>query len=235
MVSGTLFDYVPPAAVRELALRKTGAAEIHDQCLSERNRRVHVLTPDFSLASQRLESVGGHSPPPYILLARYRARDRFAVPFLPDESFQHQPCAALDCLQTGTRVVGRLYYDLRRWRTNLKDADKMDQRDKFLADPTYVCEPRLLIGFRDQLQGVRIGNVDWGGAPVRLRSGQSVATSYGDLFLGVVVRLLDRGRDAGRPRLAGLRGGRPAAPASPSVRGPRPDPAGRAAGRSGIF
>ena len=195
-VNQTIFDYVPPESVRKLALAKAEYAEIHDQCVSINSRRTHVMTPKYSLASQCMDSVGGHSPPPYILMVRHTAESRYIVPFLPDESFLHQPCAAFHCRQAGARIVGRLHYDLAVWRTNLKNADKMDQRDKFMADPTFICEPRLLFGFRDQIRGVRVGNVDWGGDDIQLLPGQSVAVSYGDLYVGVVAMLLE---SSGRP------------------------------------
>ncbi len=181
----TLFDYVPPESVRVLAHTKAPYAEIHDRGVSLASRRTHVITPSFSLASQCIERVGGHSPPSYILLVRNSRAPRPSVPFLPDESFTHQPCASFLSRQDGRRIVGRLHYDLVE-----------EQRAKFIEDPAFFCEPRVLFGRRDQIRAVRVGNVDWGGGDVRLLPGQSVAVSYGDLFLGVVVLLLDR---AGQP------------------------------------
>ena len=181
----TLFDYVPPEAARHLAHEKPEYTEIHDRGVSLDSRRTHVITPTYSLASQSLQRVGGHSPPSYILLVRNSTAPRPSVPFLPDESFTHQPCAAFLSRQSGNRIVGRLHYDLAE-----------EQRQKFLDDPTFTCEPRVLFGLKDQIKAVRIGNVDWGGGDVRLMPGQSVAVSYGDLHLGVVPVLLDR---AGQP------------------------------------
>ena len=178
--SQTFFDYAPPAAVRQLAIEKAERAEIHDRGVSVCSRRTHVITPTYSLASQSMDRVGGHSPPSYVLLVRNSRAPRCSVPFLPDESFTHLPCATFLSRQSGKRIIGRLHYEL-----------APEQREKFLDDPTYVCEPRLLFGLEDQIREVRIGNVDWGGRDVRLRPGQSVAVSYGELFLGVVPLLLD--------------------------------------------
>ncbi len=171
----TLFDYVPPEAVRALASEKAEYAEIHDRGISIGSRRTHVITPRYSLSSQCTEHVGGHSPPSYVLVVRDASGPRRSVPLLPDESFTHQPCAGFRSRQIGNRIVGRLHYEL---------ADEM--REKFLSDPTCLCEPRMLFGLGDQIREVRVGNVDWGGGDVRLLPGQSVAVSYGDLFLGVV-------------------------------------------------
>ncbi|NLS77968.1 MAG: hypothetical protein GXY76_11975 [Chloroflexi bacterium] len=181
----TFFDYVPPEPVRRLALGKTAPIEIHDRGVSLASRRAHAIGPAFSLASQCIERVGGHSPPSYILLVRDSRAPRPSVPFLPDESFTHQPCASFWSRQEGFRVVGRLHYPLAE-----------EQRAKFIEDPAFFCEPHVLFGLRDQIKAVRIGNVDWGGGDVRLQPGQSVAVSYGDLFLGVVALPLDR---AGQP------------------------------------
>ena len=106
---------------------------------------------------------------------------RRSVPFLPDESFTHQPCATFQSWQEGGRIIGRLHYELVE-----------EPREKFLSDPTYFCEPCVLFGQRDDIREVRVGNVDWGGGDVHLLPGQSVAVSYGDLFLGVVPLPLDR-------------------------------------------
>lgn len=177
----TFFDYVPPDPVRALALEKAEYTEIQDRGVSLGSRRTHVITPRYSLASQCIDSVGGHSPPSYILLVRNVAGPRASVPFLPDESFMHQPCAMFKSRQVSTRIVGRLHYDIAE-----------EQHQKFLEDPTFVCEPRTLFGLKDQIKEVRVGNVDWGGESVRLVPGQSVAVSYGNLYLGVVSRLLYR-------------------------------------------
>ena len=113
---------------------------------------------------------------------------RPSVPVLPDESFTHQPCAVFQSRQVGNRVIGHLHYELQD-----------GQEAKFLDDPTFVCEPRVLFGLRDQIREVRIGNVDWGGREVKLLPGQAVAVSYGDLFFGVVLVMQDT---AGAPEKA---------------------------------
>ena len=157
----TLFDYVPPDGVRTLAREKAGISEIHDRGVSLGSRRTHVLTPDWSLASQCLQTVGGHSPPSYILLVRNKTEERVSVPLIPDESFLHMPCATFTSRQEGARVVGRLHYERPE-----------DEEERFLNDPTFYCEPRVLFGLRDPLREVRIGNVDWGGGDIQLRSGR---------------------------------------------------------------
>jgi len=176
----TLHDYVPPAAARELAVQKPDYAEIHDRAPSLHSRRTHIMTPRYSLSSQSLDWTGGHSPPAYVLLVRDAPGLRRSTVALPDESFTRLPCALFRCRQTGSRVVGRLHYDLAE-----------EQRERFLEDPGFVCEPRILFGPREQVQDVQIGNVDWGGGPVTLLPGQPVAVSYGDLFVGVLVQPLD--------------------------------------------
>lgn len=181
----TLFDYTPPEFVRTLALEKAEYAEIHDRSISSGDRRTHVITPKYSLASQCTERIGGHSPSTYVMIVRNVSSPRNSIPFLPDESFTHQPCAAFKSRQALTRIIGRLHYDLAE-----------DQREKFLADPTFICEPRMLFGLRNQIREIRVGNVDWGGGDICLLPGQSVAVSYGNLYVGVVPLLLDR---AGRP------------------------------------
>ena len=171
----TLFDYVPPDAVRELAVQKPEHTEIHERSISTKSRRTHVMTPRYSLASQCMPQVGGHSPPAYVLLVREAAGPRRSVAIVPDESFSHQPCATFQSRQTGSRIVGRLRYEVPE-----------GERAKFVEGSHYVCEPRALLGRREQIEAVRIGNVDWGGARVRLEPGQPVAVSYGDLFVGLV-------------------------------------------------
>ena len=175
----SLFDYVPPERVRSLGNEVADGSEIHDRGISLGSRRTHVIRQAYGLASQSLQTVGGHAPPSYILLVRNSKAPRPSVPFLPDESFTHQPCATFLSRQNGSQVIGRLHYAL-----------PQEQRDKFLDDPTFICEPRVLFGMRDQIESVRVGNVDWGGNHVSLLPGQSVAVSYGDLYLGVVVLLL---------------------------------------------
>lgn len=181
----TLFDYVPPEPIRNLAIEKSAYAEIHDRVVSLHSRRTHVMTPSYSLSSQSMDRVGGHSPPAYVLVVRHSSGPRRSVPLLPDESFSHLPCARFQSRQTGHRLVGRWYYEL-----------TPDEREKFSVDPTYVCEPRALFGRRSDIREVRIGNVDWAGAEARLLPGQTIAISYGDLYLGLMTLPLDR---EGRP------------------------------------
>lgn len=189
----TLFDYVPPEPVRDLATHKPEVTEIHDRVQSLNSRRTHVMTPRYSISSQCVERVGGHSPPACVLIVRHAPGLRRSVPFLPDESFTHQPCAAFQGRQEGSAVLGRLRYPL-------KDED----RPKFLNDHTFVCETRALLGPRGDIREVRVGNVDWGGRPVSLLPGQTVAVSYGDLYLGVCPLPVDKNGTpiAGRVALA---------------------------------
>ena len=189
----TVFDYVPPDAVRTLAQEKAGISEIHDRGVSLGSRRTHFLTPNWSLASQCLQTVGGHSPPSYILLVRNKTEERVSAPLIPDESFLHMPCATFTSRQEGARVVGRLHYERPE-----------DEEERFLNDPMFYCEPRVLFGLRDAIQEVRIGNVDWGGGDIQLQPGQSVAVSYGDLYYGIVPLLLTEDGKArqGHARLA---------------------------------
>jgi len=177
----TLFDYVPPEPIRDLSVRKPEMTEIHDRVQSLNSRRTHVMTPRYSLSSQCVEKVGGHSPPSCILIARHAPGLRRSIPFLPDESFTHQPCASFQGRQEGGTVLGRLSYPL-----------KDENRPKFLNDHTFVCETRALLGPRGDIREVRVGNVDWGGRPVALLPGQTVAVSYGDLYLGVCPLPVDR-------------------------------------------
>lgn len=180
-VNMTLFDYVPPEAVRRLSAEKPPMSVILDRVVSLKSRRTHVMTPQFSLSSQCTERVGGHSPAASILLVRHAPGLRRSVPFLPDESFSHQPCAAFQGRQAGATILGRLSLALR-------DKD----RAKFVDDPTYVCETRALLGPREDIREVRVGNVDWGGRDVRLLPGQAVSVSYGDLLFGVRPLALDQ-------------------------------------------
>ncbi len=177
-VNATLFDYVPPEQIRRLALEKPDCTEIRDRSVDRssgiESLRTHVMTPGYSIASQCLVGVGGHSPPAYILVARKTDSARKSVPVLPDESFTHQPCAEFESRQEGTTVLGRLRYRL-----------KEEDRGRFLEDRGYVCEPRVLFGLKNDIREVRIDNIDWGGNPVRLRSGQSVCAAYDGLFLGL--------------------------------------------------
>ncbi|MCH8294459.1 hypothetical protein IH992_25530, partial [Candidatus Poribacteria bacterium] len=119
----------------------------------------------------------------YILLVRDTDSDRKSVPFLPDESFLHQPCASFQSRQiqtsSGSVAFGRLHYEL---------ADT--PRQKFLDDPTFRCEPHILFGRPEDINSVWIGNVHWGGERCRLLPGQPVSVSYGDLFLGVSLQSL---------------------------------------------
>jgi hypothetical protein len=181
----TLYDYVPPAPIRELASHKPEYLEIHDRVISTGGRRTHVMTPASSFASQTDGRVGGISPPFYVLLVRHAPGLRRSVPFLPDESHSRQPAAGFLSRQEGNRLVGRLDYE-----------PTEEERARLLEDHTYVCEPRVLFGLREHIYDVRIGNVDWAGGDVSLLPGQAVAISYGDLFLGVSALALDR---AGNP------------------------------------
>lgn len=177
----TLFDYVPPEPIRRWSANKPPRIEIHDRVLSLKSRRTHVMTPGYSLSSQCVERAGGHSPPACILLVRHAPGLRRSVPFLPDESFSHQPCAVFQGRQAGNLILGRLSYPL---------VEKL--RSKFLEDPTFVCETRALLGPKDDVREVRIGNVDWGGREVRLLPSQGVAVSYGELYFGVRPIPVDR-------------------------------------------
>lgn len=173
-VNSTLFDYVPPAGVRALAAGWE-RGEIEDRTISLGSRRSNVVRPGFSLASQSMTRCGGHSPPPCVVLVRDTEHPRCSVVVAPDETYSHRPCAVFAGRQRGGRVVGRLHYELRE-----------GEREKFAADPEYMCEPRVLFGPREEIAAVRVGNVDWAGAPVRLRPGQAVAVSYGELAVGVI-------------------------------------------------
>jgi hypothetical protein len=137
--------------------------------------------------------VGGHSPPSYILLVRNKTEERASVPIIPDETFLHMPCATFTSRQEGARVIGRLHYERPE-----------DEEERFLNDPTFYCEPRVLFGLRGTIREVRIGNVDWGGGDIQLQPGQSVAVSYGDLYYGIVPLLLTEDGEArqGHARLA---------------------------------
>jgi len=185
-VNHTLYDYVPPPQVRALVVDRPDPMVICDRNSAMASRRTHVVTSSYGLASQCMERVGGHSPAAYVLMVRNTDAPRPSLAIVPDESFSHLPCASFQSRQSDSRVVGRLWYDL-----------PDDQRDHFLEDPTFVCEPRVLFGLRDQIEEVRVGNVDWGGRPVQLRAGQSVAVSWGDLFVGLTLTLTDA---EGEPR-----------------------------------
>jgi len=188
-VNFTLFDYLPPRGVREL-VGPADRGEIEDRTVSLGSRRANVVHPGYSLASQSVARCGGHSPPPYVVLVRDSEHQRCSVVVAPDETYSHRPCASFASRQDGSRVVGRLH---------LEPAE--GQLEKHLADPEFVCEPRVLFGPREEIVAVRIGNVDWGGAPVRLQPGQPVALSYGELAVGVVAAPVDA---AGEPAPAML-------------------------------
>jgi hypothetical protein len=179
----TLFDYAPSKVTRQLAHTKPELSVIQDRGVSLNSTRTHILTPRFSLASQSVDSIGGHSPPSYILLVRDSDSQRRSVPFLPDESFLHQPCATFQSQQiqtpSGSVAFGRLHYEL---------GDT--PRQKFLDDPTFQCEPHILFGLREDITSIWIGNVHWGGERCRLLPDQPVTVSYGDLLLGVSLRSL---------------------------------------------
>ncbi len=183
-VNFTLLDYVPPPAVRELAAARRNDVLL-DRTVSLGSRRTHVMTPGWSLATQQVARVGGHSPSPYLLLVRDSDHPRASVVIAPDETFSHRPCAGFDVRQESGRALARLH---------CRPTD--EELAKAQADPDFICEPRLLLGAREEIAAVRVGNVDWGGAPVALDPGQAVALSYGDLHLGVLVLPMT---DAGDP------------------------------------
>ncbi len=173
-VNSTLFDYVPPPGVRALAT-SWERGEIEDRTVSLGSRRSNVVRPGYSLASQSLARCGGHSPPPYVVLVRDTEHPRCSVVVAPDETYSHRPCAIFAGRQRDGLVVGRLHYEVPE-----------GERAKFEADPDYICEPRVLFGPRSEIAAVRVGNVDWAGAPVRLQPGQPIAVSYGELAVGVI-------------------------------------------------
>lgn len=183
-VNYTLYDYLPPEAIRNTA-RHWRTEEHHDCTRSLGARRTHVITSRYSLASQHLENVGGHSPAPHILLVRRTAAERASVVLAPDETYSRLPCPSFQSCQDGGRVIGRL-----------RCQPTEEQISLFFNDPEFVCEPRILFGPREEIRSVRIGNVDWGGGPVRLEPGQPVAVFYEHLAVGVIVLPVDQ---SGRP------------------------------------
>lgn len=178
-VNFTLYDYVPPPQVRALAAGWE-RGEIEDRTVSLNSRRSGVVRPGFSLGSQSFLRCGGHSPPPYVMLVRDTDHPRPSVVATPDETYSHRPCAIFASRQRGGLVVGRLHYELPE-----------GERAKFEADPEFICEPRVLFGRREEIAAVRVGNVDWAGAPVRLQPGQPIAVSYGELAVGVIALPID--------------------------------------------
>ncbi|MGC9318138.1 MAG: hypothetical protein ACP5KN_08895 [Armatimonadota bacterium] len=174
-----LYDYVPPDTLRGMAGRWR-SEESHDQTRSLGSRRTHVMTARYSLASQRVATAGGHSAPPYVLLVRRTEHERASAAIVPDETYSRRPCPAFECCQDGGRVLGVMRYE-----------PQEGEMERFLSDPAYVCEPRVLLGPREEIEAVRIGNVDWRREPVRLEPGQPVAVSYGDLNVGVVALPID--------------------------------------------
>lgn len=188
-INFTLHDYVPPPAVRELAVsRREGT--ILDRTIPLNSRRTHVMRPGWSLASQTVPRVAGHSPSPYLLLVRDTDDDRASVVLAPDETFTHRPCAGFDSMQEGGSVLGRLHFE-----------PTEEERAKAAADPEYVCEPRVLFGKREAIEQVRVGNVDWGGQPVAVEPGQSVAVQYETLRLGLIALPMDAGGESVRGRM----------------------------------
>jgi len=177
--NSTLFDYVPPAGVRALAAG-WDRGEVEDRTVSLASRRSNVVRPGFSLGSQSFARCGGHSPPPYVVLVRDTDHPRCSVVAAPDETYSHRPCAIFGSRQRDGLVVGRLHYELPK-----------GERAKFEADPEFICEPRVLFGPRAEIAAVRVGNVDWAGAPVRLQPGQPIAVSYGELAVGVIALPVD--------------------------------------------
>jgi len=169
-----LHDYVPPAAAREVATSHREDT-ILDRTIPLNSRRTHAMRPHWSLASQTVPRVKGHSPSPFLLLVRDTDAERASVVIAPDETFTHRPCAGFDAVQDGGVVVGRLHCE-----------PTDEERAKAEADPEYICEPRVLFGRRDAIKGVRVGNVDWGGAPAAVEPGQAVAVAFDRLLVGVI-------------------------------------------------
>ena len=191
-VNDTLHDYVPPRAARALATRHR-EERILDRTVPLNSRRTHVMRPRWSVASQTVPRVSGHSPSPYLLVVRDSDEVRASVVIAPDETFTHRPCAGFDSMQEGGRVLGRMHCE-----------PTDEERAKAADDPDYICEPRVLFGRREAIRGVRVGNVDWAGAPVQVDAGQSVAVSYGDIEVGVMLLPLSDGGESveGRMTLA---------------------------------
>lgn len=173
-VNYTLHDYVPPAVARELATSHREDT-ILDRTIPLNSRRTHVMRPGWSLASQQVERVGGHSPSPYLLLVRDTDAERASVVIAPDETFTHRPCAGFDCVHSGGRVLGRLHCE-----------PTDDERARAEEDPEYICEPRVLFGNRAAIEAVRVGNVDWGGAPVSVEAEQAIAIAYAGVQVGLI-------------------------------------------------
>lgn len=173
-VNYTLHDYVPPAAAREVATSHREDT-ILDRTIPLDSRRTHVMRPRWSLASQQVPRVRGHSPSPYLLLVRDTSAQRASVVIAPDETFTHRPCAGFDCVQEVGRVLGRLHCE-----------PTEEERAQAATDPEYICEPRVLLGRRGAIKALRIGNVDWGGEGVALDAGQAVALEYEQLHLGLI-------------------------------------------------
>ncbi len=191
-INFALHGYVPPRIARELAVSPR-TDTILDRTVTVDSRRTHEVRLGWSLASQRVQRVGGHSPSPYVMLVRNTDEERASVVIAPDETFTHRPCAGFDSVQAGARVLGRLHY---------QPTD--EERAKAAADPEYICEPRVLFGRRGAIEQVRVGNVDWGGQPVTVDPGQPIAVQYARLQLGVIMHPLDAAGQpvAGRMELA---------------------------------
>ncbi|MFW6437939.1 MAG: hypothetical protein ACOCZ7_02900, partial [Armatimonadota bacterium] len=177
----TLHDYVPPAIARQLATSHREDT-IGDRTIALNSRRTHVMRPRWSLASQTVPRVRGHSPSPYLLLVRDTGAERASVVIAPDETFTHRPCAGFDSAQDGGLVVGRLHCE-----------PTDEEREKAAADPEYICEPRVLFGRRDAVTEVRVGNVDWGGSRVAVQPGQAIAVAFEGLKVGLIALPVDAG------------------------------------------
>ncbi len=175
----SLHDYVPPAIAREVATSHREDT-ILDRTIPLNSRRTHVMRQHWSLASQTVPRVRGHSPSPFLLLVRDTDAERASVVIAPDETFTHRPCAGFDAVQEGGVVVGRLHCE-----------PTDEEREKAAADPEYICEPRVLFGRRDAITQVRVSNVDWGGAPVALEPGQAVAVAFDRLLVGLIAVPVD--------------------------------------------
>ena len=192
-VMSTLFDYVPPASIRQLALEKPDHSEIHDRCISINSRRTHIMTPKFSLASQSMDSVGGHSPPPYILAVRNQAESRYVHSrFCPTRAFYasalrgiplptewHTDTSAA-CIMTWP--CGERISRTPPRRTSVKNS---------WPTPRSSANRCLLLGYRDQIRAARIGNVDWGGGDIELLPHQGLAVAFDDITIGVMTTLFD--------------------------------------------
>ncbi len=188
-INYTLHGYVPPRGARELATSHREDTVL-DRTVPLDSRRTHVVRPGWSLASQTVPRVKGHSPSPFLLLVRDTDAERASVVIAPDETFTHRPCAGFDSVQEGGRVLGRLHCE-----------PTDEERAKAAADPAYICEPRVLFGRREAIEQVRVGNVDWGGQPVAVEPGQAIAVQYEGLQVGLIALPLHADGAPGRGRM----------------------------------